>query len=61
MSRLKGERDALLAAREAREARERELSKGGEDFIPLGGKVRREVTNEELCTVMSLLVIISSI
>lgn len=34
MSRLKGQRDALLAAREAREK-----DNGGEDFIALDGKV----------------------
>lgn len=38
MSRLKGERDAAIAARDARE---RDRSQGGDDFIPLGGKVRR--------------------
>ena len=34
MSRLKGQRDALLAAREAREKDD-----SGDDFIPLDGKV----------------------
>lgn len=36
MVRMKGEWDATLAAREARE---KERGKGGEDFIPLDGKV----------------------
>lgn len=34
MSRLKGQREALLAAREAREKND-----SGDDFIPLNGKV----------------------
>lgn len=37
MSRLRGQRDAIIAAREAREK-----DNGGEDFIALDGKVRWE-------------------